>query len=48
MKRTTKQPTTDRRANRTLTSTDLAQVSGGDVYMQNPKGSNNRLNEGGG
>jgi hypothetical protein len=25
-----------------LTDADLAQVSGGDVYMQYPKGSNNR------
>jgi bacteriocin-like protein len=42
MKRTSKQPTTDRQpANRTLTTTDLAQVTGGDIYMHDPKGSNN-------
>jgi bacteriocin-like protein len=47
MKRTTKQPTTDRRANRTLTNTDLAQVTGGDIYMHDPKGSNNSPGGGG-
>jgi hypothetical protein len=50
MKRTTKHmPAADRRPEHTriLTGADLAQVTGGDVYMHDPKGSNNRLNEGG-
>jgi len=29
-----------------LTEADLAQVVGGDLYMQNPRGSNDRLGSG--
>jgi hypothetical protein len=52
MKRTTKHTpatvTSDRRPDHTrvLTDADLAQVSGGDIYMQNPKGSNNPVGGG--
>jgi hypothetical protein len=31
---------------RTLTLADLAQVIGGDVYLHNPRGSNDRLDAG--
>jgi len=32
---------------RDVQDAELAQVIGGDVYLQYPRGSNNRLNEGG-
>ena len=36
---------TDRPAFRPLADEQLRQVAGGDVYMHNPRGSNNRLDD---
>lgn len=32
---------------KSLNDVELARAAGGDVYLHNPRGSNNRLNEGG-
>ncbi|HEX7839216.1 MAG TPA: hypothetical protein VF469_17180 [Kofleriaceae bacterium] len=50
MKRTKQSREQDRRSGHMpvrLTQADLARVVGGDLYMQNPRGSNDRLGSGG-
>ena len=44
MKHTTHKPQTPA-SSRILTTADLARITGGDVYMHNIRGSNNRLDE---